>query len=425
MLEKVENTHVEFKSNSKSTFLKTVSAFANYFNGDIYFGIEDDGEVSGIEDINNEKLAIENAINDGIKPRPKFTLKVIELDKKEVINLKVFKGSKPPYMFKNKSYQRQDTSTIPVDEVAFQQLYLEGSNLSFDELETECTELNFSILENNLKNVIGIVKITDDLLRTMGLLKGEIYTNAGKLFSDSNNYKFGLDMVRFGASDNIFLERREVKGTSLLKQYNEAMDMFDKWYSPYEEVVGFYREQRIQIPREAFRETIANALVHRDYVLKSNIRIAMRENSIEIISPGGLPTGISKDAYIKGLYSQLRNETIAETFRRLQIVEKFGTGVKRIREAYQEFKESPEFDVIDGLAIQVVLPKINYNKNGTDYDLNILTYINQNVEANRAEIQEAVGGSDAKLKRSLQRLANENKITKVGSGRSTKYQSIK
>lgn len=418
-----ESNNIEWKETTKSNFLKTVCAFANYGDGEIIFGITDgDGDIIGIENAEKEKLSIENSINDNITPRPNFTLKIEKLNEIEVIILKIFKGSKPPYMYKNKTFQRQDTATVPVDEVAFQMLFMEGANLSFDELEAKTDNLTFNRLEQELKNTLGINSLTTDLLKTMGLHN----TNAGMLLADTNNYKYGVDIVRFGANDNIFVERKEIKGVSLLEQYLETMAMFDKWYSPYEEIVGFYRETRLQIPREAFREAVANALIHRNYVLKSNIRIAMREDSIEIISPGGLPTGISKDAYEKGLYSQIRNETIAETFRRLQIVEKYGTGIKRIRESYQIYKQIPKFDLIDGLATQVILPKITYvsTNDKPDYESQVLDYINTHVEATRAEIKQAIGGSDATLKRVLLKLTLEDKIRKVGNSRATKYQSI-
>lgn len=426
MLIENESNLLEWKGSGKSNYLKTVSAFSNYQGGKIIFGVEDKtGHVIGLENIDEQKLAIENAINDGIKPRPKFKMESHAVGEKTILILKVFKGSKPPYIHKNTAYQRQDTSTIPVDEVAFWQLYLEGSNLSFDELTTDESAFTFSKLESELKSVVGITKLTPDLLKTMGLMKGEKYTNAGMLMSDKNDYRYGIDIVRFGETDNIFLERVEIKGQSILTQYESAMAFFDKWYAPYEEVVGYYRETRIHIPREAFREAVANALIHRDYLLKSNIRITMRDSGIEIISPGGLTTGIGKLAFVEGLYSQIRNETLAEVLRRLRIIEKFGTGVKRIRETYQPFKEVPHFDVIDGLAIEVKLPKINYSKQTTDYTSKVLALINDKIETTKKEILSEIGGSDTTLKRSLQNLIKDGKIRRIGSGRATRYQSIK
>ena len=423
-----ESRSLEWKENTSSNYLKTVSAFANYNDGRIIFGVRDkDGTVIGLDDPAADKLSIENAINDSIKPRPKYSLAIETVDEHNVIVLKVYKGSKPPYMYKNKTFCRSDTSTVSVDEVMYRQLYLEGNNLSFDELEADTEDFSFSCLEQSLKEKLGIESLSRDLEKTLGLYTSTGYTNAAMLLADTNDYRYGIDIVRFGANDNIFVERRELKRISILSQYQQAMDMFDKWYAPYEEVVGFYRESRIHIPREAFREAVANAIIHRDYVLKANIRISMREDGIEITSPGGLPAGMDKTSYVNGLFSRIRNETLAEIFRRLQIIEKFGTGILRIKEAYQEFKQSPVFDVIEGQAINVVLPIVTYpgsKSEADDYVYRVLKYVNDNVEVSKSDILANVGGSDASLKRVLKSLSDTGKILRLGKARNTRYKAI-
>ena len=411
----------------KPNFLKTVSAFANYRDGEILFGIADNGAVIGVENSSQGKLDVENSINDNISPRPKFTLKTKDIGGKEIIILKVFKSKMPPYIYQNKTYQRADTATVPVDGVAFSQLILEGTKMSFDELEANVTNLKFTKLEAELKKFLGISKITDDILRTMSLRTNGNYTNAGMLLADENEYKFGVDIVRFGKTDNIFIERVEARKESLLFQYEKALEMFEKWYLPYEEIVGYYRMSRVQIPREAFREALANVLIHREYLLKANIRIAMREEGIEIISPGGLPSGITKEAYASGQYSQIKNEIIAETFRRLQIIEKYGTGVKRIIEAYQPFKQAPIFDVIDGQAIKVFLPKVTYldsKEEVNDYEYRILTFINEKIETTASEILEANGGDPEHLEYVLTKLHQENKLIKNEQAPETTYVTV-
>ncbi len=79
------------------------------------------------------------------------------------------------------------------------------------------------------------------------------------------------------------------------------------------------------VPEEAFRESVANALIHRAWDLNANIRISMYDDRIEITSPGGLINGITKDEYITGMISMLRNPIISNIFYRLGIVEIFGT----------------------------------------------------------------------------------------------------
>ena len=71
-----ESKDVEFKEKITKSYLKTVSAYSNYKNGKIIFGINDSGEVIGIEKIMENKLGIENTINDSIKPKPEYTLDI-------------------------------------------------------------------------------------------------------------------------------------------------------------------------------------------------------------------------------------------------------------------------------------------------------------------------------------------------------------
>ena len=132
-----ESKDVEFKEKITKSYLKTVSAYSNYKNGKIIFGINDSGEVIGIEKIMENKLSIENTINDSIKPKPEYTLDVEKIEGKSCIVLNVKKGDFPPYYYNGKAYKRNDTLTIEVDTVELNRLILQGSNLDYEAIEIE------------------------------------------------------------------------------------------------------------------------------------------------------------------------------------------------------------------------------------------------------------------------------------------------
>lgn len=136
-----ESRSYEVKESITNTFLKTVSAYANYGDGVIEFGITDDGTVVGIDDINNACLTVENKINDSISPAPDYSINVDE--ERGVISLKVFEGIFKPYYYKAKAYKRNDTATIEVDRTELNRLIMEGENISFDELVSKRKALNF------------------------------------------------------------------------------------------------------------------------------------------------------------------------------------------------------------------------------------------------------------------------------------------
>ena len=132
-----ETKDLEYKETISKSYLKTVSAFANFNDGTIIFGISDDDSVVGIKNPIEECLNIENQINDSIKPKPNYSLK---LNEDNTITLKVHKGLETPYRYNGKCYKRNDSSTIEVDTITENRLVLEGMNISFEELPSKNQE---------------------------------------------------------------------------------------------------------------------------------------------------------------------------------------------------------------------------------------------------------------------------------------------
>jgi len=232
----------------------------------------------------------------------------------------IFKESNNvPYFYKNQAYQRSDTSSIPADITQVRRWIMEGSNIEFDRQIIEENDFAFAGLEDELVNEVGIKKLNEDTLRTMGLMIGEKYTNAGKLFADENNMSFGIDAVRFGEDISQFLKRKTLVNISILEQFHKMISFFDEFYYDYEEIVGTRRVKRIMIPRKAFREALANAIVHKDYLIRANIRVELWNDYVEIVSPGGLPNGITEEEFQGGKVSILRNEVVASVFQRSRI----------------------------------------------------------------------------------------------------------
>lgn len=89
--------------------------------------------------------------------------------------------------------------------------------------------------------------------------------------------------------------------------YDEAFDMFRKYYI-YEEIDGPNRKVVNKIPLNAFREALANALIHRSWDDTPNIRISMYNDRIEITSQRGLESSVSKEEYLEDKF--LNEETL-------------------------------------------------------------------------------------------------------------------
>ena len=412
-----ETRTIEFKETITNTFLKTVSAFSNYDGGEIFFGFDDNGNIKGLPDVKQACLDIENKINDSITPQPDYTLELQNNDR--TIKLTVKSGLQKPYLYKSKAYKRNDTATIEVDILEFSRLILEGKNIRFEELPCADQELTFDILSKKLKECIQIETFNQDTLKTLNLYNSNIgYNNAAGILADKNHFP-GIDIVKFGENISMILKRATFDNVSVLEVYEKALEVFKDYYQ-YEEIQGADRKKVEKIPEAAFREAIANALIHRVWDVESQIKVSMFDDRIEIISPGGLPPGITEDEYLSGKLSVLRNRNLANVFYRLGFVEIFGTGITRIKQLYEGGLKQPDFEVSEN-AIKIVLPVFENNLNLTEDERKIYNILSKTMLKSISEINPYVEFGKSKTVQLLKEMNKKGVVKIEGRGRGTKY----
>ena len=411
-----ESATLEFKQEISKTYLKTVSAFANYGTGTIVFGVDDNGANLGIDNPEDACLRIENAINDSLKPVPHFSLEIDE--KNRVVTLTVQEGEDKPYLYNGKAYKRADTSTVEVSNIERNRLILAGENTSFDALKSKFQNLTFELFQDTLSHELGLERLDRNALISLELMNSaNEFNNAAELLADFNHFP-GVDIARFGESINIIRSRHTFEHVSILAQMEQTLSLFDEYYA-FEEIVGTKRIKKSLIPHEAFREALANALVHRCWDVNAHIKISMFDDRIEIMSPGSLPDGITEEEYLAGGPSIARNPILANVFFRLGYIERFGTGIPRILKEYANYTVSPTFSVRPA-SITVTLPVENSIRITPD-EANALGVLRKGLIMTRAEISEASGLSKDKTISILNGLIAKGIIEKIGAGRSVKY----
>lgn len=411
-----ETRTVEFKETITNTFLKTVSAFSNYDGGEIIFGIDDNGNVKGIPDAKQSCLDIENKINDSISPQPDYTL---EIQNDNTIKLTVKSGIRKPYLYKSKAYRRNDTATIETDTLELSRLILEGKNIRFEELPCKEQTLTFEVLHRKLKESIQIETFNQDTLKTLNLYDNiHGYNNAAGLLADKNNFP-GIDIVKFGENISIIQKRATFQNISVLDAYDKSMEIFKDYYQ-YEVIQGTERKKIEKIPEEAFREAMANALIHRAWDVESQIRVSMFDDRVEIISPGGLPSGITETEYLSGRISVLRNRNLANVFYRLGFVEIFGTGITRIKQLYADGLRNPIFEVTEN-AIKITLPVFEKNLDLTEDERAVYNILSRTMLKSISEIAPYVSFGKSKTTQLLKDMCQKGVIAVEGNGRGTKY----
>ena len=412
-----ETRTLEFKETITNTFLKTVSAFSNYDGGTIFFGVDDDGNIKGLPDVKQACLDIENKINDSITPQPDYTLEVQNND--QTIKLTVKSGLQKPYLYKSKAYKRNDTATIEVDTLEFSRLVLDGKNIRFEELPCKDQELSFEILHRKLKETVRIENFDKDTLKTLNLYDDvNGFNNAAGLLADKNHFP-GIDIVKFGENISIIQKRSTFENISVLEVYEKAIDVFRDYYQ-YEVIQGADRKKMEKVPEAAFREAIANALIHRVWDVNSQIRVSMFDDRIEIVSPGGLPSGITEEEYLSGKLSVLRNRNLANVFYRLGFVEIFGTGITRIKQLYAESLIKPDFEVSEN-AIEIVLPIFEKNADLTEDEIVLYKLLSKTMLKPISEVAPYVPFGKSKTIKLLKEMCQKGVIAVEGKGKGTKY----
>ena len=353
-----ESKNVEFKENlpEKSIkYMKSVVAFANGTGGKIIFGIADKTrEVVGFdkEEVFKKMDAIANAVSDSCEPAiiPDITFQTV--DGKTVIVAEISEGRQRPYYIKALGreggvYVRVAGTTRLADEYMVKELLFEGSNRHYDQalctglsvtdedIETLCKAMKEQAVKNarTEEQKASIKEVGRQQLRSWGILierDGKDYpSNAFAILTGNGGLHVATQCGVFkGTTKAVFVDRREYTGP-LWEQIDEAFQFVLRNIHLGATIVGIYRQDVYEIPPDAIRELIINAMVHRSYLDHGTIQVAVYDDRLEITSPGKLPMGQTIERMKEG-YSKIRNEALAHAFAYMNLIEHWGSGIPRI-----------------------------------------------------------------------------------------------
>ena len=426
-----EGITTEFKREYTDEIKKTVIAFANTRGGEVLIGVEDDGTVIGVPDVDGTMLKVTNALRDSIKPDITMFLlcEKRELNGKDVVAVSVQKGTACPYYLAAKGLRpegvfiRQGASTVPATGSAILKMIKETDGDDYEVARSLNQELTFQDAERFFKG--ENVLLGQEQKRTLGLVSEDgVFTNLGLLLSDQCMHTTKLAVFQ-GSSKTVFKDRAEFSG-SLFKQMEEIYAYIDRFNRIRAEFPGLKRVDTRDYPPEALREAILNAIVHRDYSYSASTFISIFDDRIEFVTLGGLPKGIAMSDVMMGV-SVPRNRRLANIFYRLHLIEAFGTGMLKIKECYVGCSGQPAAEASEN-AFKITLPNVNYEaetsvqkKPLSEKEQRILEYISARPSASRAEIGAATGLSQSVTVRTLKKLLEQGLIQKRGNGKNTKY----
>ena len=359
----IENKVTEFKREYTADIKYAVVAFANSEGGKIYVGINDDGSVCGVGNVNETMLSITNMIRDSIRPDiTMFTECAVEyMDGRPVVVLSVQRGTARPYYIGAKGirpegvYVRQGASSVPASESMILNMIKETSGDCYEDARSVNQQLSFEKAENYFTKC-GL-PFGDNQKRSLNIIGADgTYSNLAMLLSDQCVHTIKL-AVFDGSKKSIFRDRKELHG-SLLTQLEEAYAYIDQFNRTRAEFSGLDRIDKRDYPSEALREALLNAITHRDYSFSGSTLISIFDDRIEFVTIGGLVRGLTFNDIMLGV-SALRNQKLANVFYRLKLIEAYGTGILKINESYSDCAVKPQFEVTDN-AFKITLPNTNY-----------------------------------------------------------------
>ena len=422
-----ENHIVELKREFVPDIKKEVVAFANTEGGTIYVGIDDNGEIVGVENSEKVLLQIMNILRDSIKPDvTMFTTCKIEIDhNKELIAIDVQRGTNTPYYIADKGlrpagvYVRQGTSSAPASENAIRQMIKETDGDKYEAIRSFNQELTFEAAHNEFKK--RGFELGEAQMKTIGLIsKDNMYTNLGQLLSDQCLHTLKVAVFN-GVSKSEFKDRREFGG-SLLKQMTTAYEFIDLLNKTRSEFTGLDRIDYRDYPEEALREALLNSLIHRDYSFSGSTLINIYDDRIEFVSIGGLVKGISINDITLGI-SQTRNERLAAVFYRLKLIEAYGTGIIKIMDSYASSRQKPELKVTDN-AFLISLPNLSFKRDlhfEKTHEDSILEYLKFHNSINRKETEKLLNIRQTMAGKVLREMVDKGQLKIEGKAANTKY----
>ena len=232
-------------------------------------------------------------------------------------------------------------------------------------------------------------------------------------------------MIYNGTNKLEFKDRKEFTG-SVLKQVNEVFEYLDLFNKTKGRIVGLERIDTKDYPEYAIRESLLNAIIHRDYNYKGSILISLYDDHFEITSLGGIVKGLSLNDLYLGI-SESRNPNLVNIFYRLKYVESFGTGIGRIIQSYDDYNKKPIFVDTDN-AFNVTLYNVNYVENhekilpsNLTQEEKIVEYLKKNNKINRNIVEQLLDISSTRAKNILNKMCENKLIVMVGSGKNIIY----
>ena len=362
-----ENQNVEWKRSWRDEYLKWICGFANAQGGVLEIGRNDRGEVVGVKNI----LQLLEDVPNKIQALLGIVVEVNLKSEGGVEYLEIVVDPYPnPISYKGEFHYRSGSTKQVLRGAALSRFLLQKYGRTWDDVPMPgvgLKDLDGRTLESFRRRAADSERLSQDILdesdaeviEKLRLREGEYLKRAAVLLFHPAPGRFVREAyVKIGYFRGPELLYQDVIEGDLFAQVDRAMDLL---YSKYTKALisydGIYRVETFPVPKEAMREAVINAVIHRDYASTSPIQIRVYDHRITLWNPGQLPPDWSVEQLTGEHSSRPHNPGIAYAFFRAGMIEAWGRGIRRIAHACETAgTPAPEWKIEPGGGLWLEFP---------------------------------------------------------------------
>jgi len=425
ILEEGEGLKIEFKESfdAKSS-AKEIVAFANSEGGRIFLGVDDQRKVKGIEINNRLKSQIQDIARNCDPP-----IKIDFEEINDVLVIDVFEGENKPYQCSAGFYLREGPNSQKLSRDEILKFVTRAGKIKFDEQTNESFKFPQDFDEDKFKDFLKKSDISSKDIRDVLINLSLAVKRKNKLiFNNAGILLFGKNIERFVKQNFIYctlfkgkervniIDRKEFK-SDLLTNYLEALNFLKKHLKlSYVIEGGGPRKEILELPEEALKEALINSIIHRDYFETGfGVNVEIFDDRVEITNWGKLLF----DAKELGKVSIPRNPLLFDLFHRLNMIEKAGSGINRIKQLVKERNLKVRFESKDFFRVIFERPATAF-KEAVEKTVEktvekILQLIRENSKITQEELSEKTGLTRRGIEWNLAQLKQKRVLKRVGA----------
>ena len=455
-----ESYKVEFKESADKSLPCEVCAFANASGGKIYIGINDNGRIVGADTSSAARSRLQDTLSQ-VEPPLKVDIDVED----NIVIVTVPEGSRKPYSCPKGFYLRSGPNSQKLKRDSIMEFFQNEGRIHYDEIVHDDLPISERFNETAYRRYIKLARISDVLdtgamlvnLNCAVFVNSRLcFTNAGILFFRANDEDMKFRHMQIvcalykGVDKAYILDSKELN-SDIVSNIDDAMVFLKNHLRIEYKIEGLQRKNVLELPENALREAVVNAVCHRDYFEKgARVMVEIYDDRVDIVSPGNVCKGITGENF--GTVSIARNSVIAGLLYRIGYIEQMGTGIARMKNAAKDasvaepifemsdffkvsFKRNPSKQAI-GTKKQAIEPqkqaiepqkqaiepqKQAIKRKKTDIKREIIIRLEQNARATVLEFTDMFSISKSRVRAILQEMISEGTIEKVGKNRYAFY----